>query len=179
MSSLIKRIAYDAAEPFERLSATFLRKATLFLLGLSGLLVSFVFLTIALNDFLQSLAGTEIAALIVGGVYLSLALISLTFVGIAMRDTPDSRQGAPVAPRVKAAGEEMAELQSDEPREFARQIDDIVTPMLDVLHDAGLERERATLVAGAAIVKELKPLTGVAFAIVTGFIVGRSFRARP
>jgi hypothetical protein len=46
------------------------------------------------------------------------------------------------------------------------------------LHDAGLERERATLLAGAAVFKELKPLTGVAFAIVTGFIVGRSFQAR-
>jgi hypothetical protein len=32
---------------------------------------------------------------------------------------------------------------------------------------AGLERERATLLAGAAVVKELKPLTGMAFAIVT------------
>jgi hypothetical protein len=178
MNSLIKRIAQDAAEPFERLSAGFLRKATLFLLGLSGLLVSFVFLTIALNDFLRSLAGTEIA-FIVGGIYSSLALISLTFVGIAMRRAPESGEGTPVATNVKAAGEAMAKMPSDEPREFARQIDDIVAPILDVLRDEGLERERATLVAGAAIAKELKPLMGVAFAIITGFIAGRSFRARP
>jgi hypothetical protein len=176
MSSLIKRIAQDAAEPFERLGTHFLRKVALFTFALSCLLVSLVFVTIALNDYLRSLVGTEIAALSVGGTYLSLALISLTCIGIAKRDTPDTRQRAPVAPRVKAVGEEMAEMQSDEPREFARQIDDIVAPILDVLHDEGLERERATLLAGAAIVKKLKPLTGVVFAVVTGVIVGHTLR---
>jgi hypothetical protein len=61
---------------------------------------------------------------------------------------------------------------------FSRQIDGIVAPIDDVLRSAGLERERATLLAGAAIAKELKPLTSVAFALVAGFIVGRNMRAR-
>ena len=179
MSSLVNGLARDAAEPFERLGARFLRQGALFIFSLACLLVSLVFLTIALNDFLQARAGTEIAALSIGGAYLSLAFISLAVVGVAMRDTPDSGQETPIAPRVKVAGEETAPMQSNAPSEFARQIDDVVAPILGVLRDAGLERERAALLAGAAIAKELKPLTGVAVAIVTGFILGRKLHARP
>lgn len=179
MSSLVNGLARDAAEPFERLGARFLRQGALFIFGLSCLLVSLVFLTIALNDFLQARAGTEIAALSIGGAYLSLAFISLVVVGVGLRETPDSGQETTVASRVEAAGEEMAPTQSNAPSEFTRQIDGIVEPILGVLHDAGLGRERAALLAGAAIAKELKPLTGVAFALVTGFILGRKLHERP
>ena len=95
-----------------------------------------------------------------------------------MRDTPDSGQETPVS-RVEAMGEERAPMQSNAPSDFTRQIDGVVEPILGVLHDAGLRRERAALVAGAAIAKELKPLTGVAFALVTGFILGRKLLERP
>ena len=67
MSSLIKGLARDASEPLEQLGARFLRQGALFIFGLSCLLVSLVFLTIALDDFLQTRAGTEIAALSIGG----------------------------------------------------------------------------------------------------------------
>ena len=177
MSLLINGLARDAAEPFERLGARFLTQGALFIFSLACLLVSLVFLTIALNDFLQTRAGTEIAALSIGGAYLSLAFISLA-AGVAMRGRPDSGQETTVASRVEAAGEAMAPTQSNDSREFAREIDGIVEPILGVLHDAGLQRERAALLAGAAIAKELKPLTGVAFAIVTGFILGRKLHER-
>jgi hypothetical protein len=177
MSSMIKGLARDAAEPFEQLGARFMRQGALLIFGLSCLLVSLVFLTVALNDFLQTRAGTEIAALSIGGAYLGLAFISLA-AGVAMRGRPDSGQETTVASRVEAAGEEMAPMQSNAPSEFTRQIDGIVEPILGVLDDAGLRRERAALLAGAAIAKELKPLTGVAFAIVTGFILGRKLHER-
>jgi hypothetical protein len=178
MSSLVNGLARDAAEPFERLGARILRQGAFFMFGFPCLLVSLVFLTIALNDFLQTRAGTEIAALSIGGAYLSLAFISLA-AGVAMRGRPDPGQETTVATKVEAAGEEMAPRQSNDPSEFIRQIDGIVEPILGVLHDAGLQRERAALLAGAAIAKELKPLTGVVFALVTGFILGRKLHERP
>jgi len=179
MSSLLKGLARDAAEPLEELGARLLRQGALFIFGLACLLVSMVFLTIALNDFLQARAGTEIAALSIGGAYLGLAFISLAVVRVAMRDTPDSGRETTVASRVEAAGEEMAPMQSNATSEFASQIDGIVEPILGVLHDAGLHRERATLVAGAAIAKKLKPLPGAAFALVAGFVLGRTLREPP
>jgi Putative Actinobacterial Holin-X, holin superfamily III len=179
MSSLIKGLARDVAEPLEQLGARFLRQGALFIFGVFCLLVSLVFLTVALNAFLQTRAGTEIAALSIGGAYLSLAFILLAVVGVAMRDAPDSGQETTVPSRVEATGGETAPMQSNDPSEFTRQIDGIVEPILGVLHDAGLRRERAALAAGAAIARELKPLTGVAFALVTGFILGRKLHERP
>jgi hypothetical protein len=43
MSSLVKRMAYDAAEPFERLGTHFLRKGALIIFGVASLLVSGLF----------------------------------------------------------------------------------------------------------------------------------------
>ncbi len=182
MNSLIKGLA--RAEPFERFGARRLRRGAVFIIGLFSLLVSLVFMTLALNDFLRTRVGTEIAALSIGGAYLCIALISLAFVGTAMRSKPESVDGTPVGTKVKtvagetALGKEPAEVQSVEPKTFARQIDDLVAPVLDVLHDGGLERERAALVAGAAITKELRPLMGAAFAIAAGFVLGRTLGER-
>ena len=69
MNSLIKRLAYDAAEPIERLSAQFLKKGALCLSGLACLVVSLAFFTVALNDYVRSIAGSEIAALSIGAAY--------------------------------------------------------------------------------------------------------------
>jgi hypothetical protein len=71
MNSLIKRLAFDAAEPIERLSAQFLKKGALCLSGLACLVVSLAFFTVALNDYVRSIAGSEIAALSIGAAYLS------------------------------------------------------------------------------------------------------------
>src|ERR1700730_2483947 len=75
MNSLIRRLAFDAAEPIERLSAQFLKKGALCLSGLACLVVSLVFFTVALNDYVRSIAGSEIAARSIGAAYLSFALI--------------------------------------------------------------------------------------------------------
>jgi hypothetical protein len=181
MNSLIKRLAFDAAEPIERLSAQFLKKGALCLSGL--VVVSLAFFTVALNDYVRSIAGS------IGAAYLSFALILFTVTTLGFRQPPDTngpdsfKSGAEEP--IKSGAEKMAlsrsiEMSSPsvEAVEFSRQIDGIVTPIDDVLRSAGLERERATLLAGAAIAKELKPLTSVAFALVAGFIVGRNMRAR-
>ena len=195
MNSLIKRLAFDAAEPIERLSAQFLKKGALCLSGLACLVVSLAFFIVALNDYVRSIARSEIAALSIGAAYLSFALILFTVTISGFRQPPNTspdtnsamsasfKSGAEEP--IKSGAEKMPlsrsiEMSSPsvESVEFSRQIDGIVAPIDDVLRSAGLERERATLLAGAAIAKELKPLTSVAFALVAGFIVGRNVRAR-
>ena len=199
MNSLIKRLAYDAAEPIERLSAQFLKKGALCLSGLACLVVSLAFFTVALNDYVRSIAGNEIAALSIGAAYLSFALILFTVATSAFQQLPDTNSA--MSASFKSGAEEPINSGTEEPiksgaekmtlsrsvemsspsiesAEFSKQIDGIVAPIDDVLRSSGLERERATLLAGAAIAKELKPLTSVVFALVAGFIVGRNMRAR-
>jgi hypothetical protein len=220
MNSLIKRLAFDAAEPIERLSAQFLKKGALCLSALACLVVSLAFFTVALNDYDWSIAGSEIAALSIGAAYLSFALILFTVTTFGFRqpldtNSPDTnsamsasfKSGAEepiksgVEEPIKSGAEEPIKSGTKEPIKsgteemmlsrsiemsspsvgavaFSRQIDGIVAPIDDVLRSAGLERERATLLAGAAIAKELKPLTSVAFALLAGFFVGRNMRAR-
>jgi len=199
MNSLIKRLAFDAAEPIERLSAQFLKKGALCLSGLACLVVSLAFFTVALNDYVRSISGSDIAALSIGAAYLSFALILFTVATSAFQQLPDTNSAMSASFKsgaeepinsgtkepIKSGTEEMTlsrsvEMSSPsiESAEFSKQIDGIVAPIDDVLRSAGLERERATLLAGAAIAKELKPLTSVVFALVAGFIVGRNMRAR-
>ena len=179
MNSPIRGLA--RAERLERFGAQPLRRGAVFIFGLFCLLVSLAFMTVALNEFLQTMVGTKFAAL--SGAYHCIAAISLAFVVASMRSKPESDEGTPVATKGKTLvgettlGNEAAEIQSVKRKEFARQIDDIVAPVLDVLHNGGLERERAALVAGAA--KELRPLMGAAFAIAVGFLLGRTFGERP
>jgi hypothetical protein len=199
MNSLIKRLAFDAAEPIERLSAQFLKKGALCLSGLACLVVSLAFFTVALNDYVRSIAGSEIAALSIGAAYLSFALILFTVATSAFQQLPDTNSAMSASFKsgaeepinsgtkepIKSGAEKMTlsrsvEMSSPsiESAEFSKQIDGIVAPIDDVLRSSGLERERATLLAGAAIAKELKPLTSVVFALVAGFIVGRNMRVR-
>ena len=179
MSSLMRRLAYDAAEPFERLSAQFIKKGALFMFGVLSLVVSLVFFTVALNEWLKSLAGTEIAALGIGLAYLSLGLALLVPLSSASRQSPDADHATPVPSPPKPEVETATTPHAGPASEFSRQIDGVLVPICDVMRDAGLERERATLLAGAAIAKELKPLTGVAFALVAGFILSRTMRVGP
>ena len=199
MNSLIKRLAFDAAEPIERLSAQFLKKGALCLSGLACLVVSLAFFTVALNDYVRSISGSDIAALSIGAAYLSFALILFTVATSAFQQLPDTNSA--MSASFKSGAEEPINSGTEEPiksgaekmtlsrsvemsspsiesAEFSKQIDGIVATIDDVLRSAGLERERATLLAEAAIAKELKPLKSVAFALVAGFIVGRNMRPR-
>ena len=56
---------------------------------------------------------------------------------------------------------------------FAQNIDEAVAPVLDVLRESGLERERIALAAGTEIAKQLHPFSVVGIAIVGGFFLGR------
>ncbi|MGH6836660.1 MAG: hypothetical protein ACREC9_14235 [Methylocella sp.] len=51
-----------------------------------------------------------------------------------------------------------------------------VAPVLDILRDAGLVRERLALAAGAEIAKQLHPFSLAALAIAAGSILGQTLK---
>ncbi|MGH6848981.1 MAG: hypothetical protein ACREDD_00780 [Methylocella sp.] len=149
------------------MSTRVLKTAVLFFFAGSCLFVSAIFLTIAFFVFVQPLAGTAIAALGIGGFYLGVAIIC-----IAVASRESSRHSVPGA---LASGSTPEIKGNPTPRKvaFASNIDEAVAPVLDILRDAGLERERLALAAGTEIAKQLRPFSLAALAIAAGFILGR------
>jgi hypothetical protein len=167
MNALISRLISDAAAPVEQMSARLFKKAVLSLVAIGCLFVCSIFLTIALFIFVQPLAGTLIAALGTGSLYLAVA--GICFV-VASRDRGD--QAAPAA----AVSDPMTEMKGNSSTQklaFASNNDEAVAPILDFLREAGLERERLALEAGMEIAKRLHPFSLVALAVAAGFVLGR------
>jgi hypothetical protein len=167
MNALISRLISDAAAPVEQMSARLFKKAVLSLVAIGCLFVCSIFLTIALFIFVQPLAGTLIAALGTGSLYLAVA--GICFV-VASRDRGD--QATPAA----AVSDPMTEMKgksSTQKLAFASNDDEAIAPILDFLREAGLERERLALEAGMEIAKRLHPFSLVALAVAAGFVLGR------
>jgi hypothetical protein len=167
MNRLINRLVSEAAVPIGEMSKRVFKKAVLFLVAMSCLFVSAIFLTIALYAFLQPLAGNAGAALSLGGLYLGAALICML---LTASERPNR------ARQVPAALMEDKKILPLRKAEFANNIDKSVTPILNLLQEAGRERERLALEAGAEIAKQLRPFSLVAFAIAAGLIFGRILR---
>jgi hypothetical protein len=167
MNALISRLISDAAAPVEQMSARLFKKAVLSLVAIGCLFVCSIFLTIALFIFVQPLAGTLIAALGTGSLYLAVA--GICFV-VASRDRGD--QATPAA----AVSDPMTEMKGNSSTQklaVASNNDEAVAPILDFLREAGLERERLALEAGMEIAKRLHPFSLVALAVAAGFVLGR------
>lgn len=181
MSSLVKRLAYEAAEPFGRVGAEIVRKGVPLLASMICLVVSAVFLTIALANFLYRMTGAETEAAIIGGVYLFAAILA-SVIARRGRKMPETGAEAPSPPARKLSGQKLSGQPPTQPRsapDFSEQIDRVIAPALNTLGDAGLARERAILEAVSAAAKELKPAAGVVFAIITGVLIGRRLTKRP
>jgi hypothetical protein len=164
MSRFLNRMVSEATAPIGDLSMRLFKMAMLFFLAMSCLFAGAIFLTIAFFEFLEPLEGYAGAAFGVGGLYLVAALICVLLIA---RDRPGGAQQAVVAVM------EDKEKQPSQKAPYANNIDKTVAPILDILHDAGMERERLTLEAGAEIAKQLNPFSLVAFAMFAGFILGR------
>ena len=172
MNALISRLIGDAAAPVEQMSARLFKKAVLSLVAIGCLFVCSIFLTIALFIFVQPLAGTLIAALGTGSLYLGVA--GICFV-VASRDRAD--QATPAA----AVSDPMTEMKGNSSTQklaFASNNDEAVAPILDFLREAGLERERLALEAGMEIAKRLHPFALVALALAAGCILSQSLTQR-
>jgi hypothetical protein len=173
MTSPIKRLAHHAAEPYERMGAQLLRRGALLILAIACFAVSLAFFTIALYGFLRSVAEPEIAAVIIGGVYLCAAVFFAAFARTGTQKAPDPGEGSDGSLLAVSSAVKKTPWQSKAPNGFSREIDRVIAPVFNVLGEAGLERERAMLVAASSVVKEITPLAAVALAIVAGFALGR------
>ena len=167
MSRLINRLINEATAPIGEMSTRLFKKAVLIFVAMNCLFAGAIFFTIALFVFVQPLAGTAIAALGTGGLYLGAAIIC-----VIVASGGSSRHSAPAALASGPIPETKGNPTSQK-RAFASNIDEAVAPILDVLRDSGLDRERRVLEAGAEIAKELHPFSLAALAIAVGFILGR------
>ena len=167
MNALISRLISDATAPVEQMSARLFKKAALLLVAIGCLFVCSVFLTIALFIFVQPLAGTAIAALGTGSLYLGVAgtCIVVASRGRAEQAAPAEAESGPMT--------EMKGNSSTQKLAFASNNDEAVARILDFLREAGLERERLALEAGMEIAKRLHPFSLVALAVAAGFVLGR------
>jgi Putative Actinobacterial Holin-X, holin superfamily III len=169
MNALISRLISDATAPVEQMSARLFKEAVLFLVAIGCLFVCSIFLTIALFIFVQPLAGTALAALGTGSLYLVAAGICIL---VASRDraTSPTPESDPIPEtQGNSSTQKLAVASNDE---------EVIAPILDFLRDAGLERERLALEAGMDIAKRLHPFSLVALAIAAGIILGRILEQR-
>jgi hypothetical protein len=175
MNRMINRLVSEATAPIGEMSTRLFKKAVLFFLlfflGLSCVCVSAIFMTIALFVFLQPLEGNAEAALCVAGLYLAAAGVCVFF---ATRAMSKPRQAAASFMEKKIMPSENAEYAQK--AEFANNIDETLAPILTILQERGMERERLALEAGAEITKQLHPFALIAFATVAGYIFGRILR---
>ena len=164
MNRLINRLVSEATSPIGEMSMRLFKMAMLFFLAMSCLIASAIFLTIGFFEFLEPLEGYTGAAFGVGGLYLVAALICMLVIA---RERPASPRQA------SAALMEAKESLPSQKAEIANNIDETVAPFLGILKEAGMERERLALEAGAEVAKQLHPFSLVAVAMLAGIILGR------
>lgn len=162
----LERLIGGATTPIEEMATRLLKTAALLVLVLASFAASAAFLTFALFTFVQAQAGTQIAAVAVGGLYLGAAAI---FILLELRDKSRRGQGGSESPAAARA----AASPPPSGFAFADNVDKAVAPILGTLREQGLERERLALAAGAEVVKQLPPLALVALAMTAGVIFGR------
>jgi Putative Actinobacterial Holin-X, holin superfamily III len=168
MNAIISRLLREATAPIVESSTRLVQKAVLVLFAVISLFVSWVFITVAFYAFLEPLIGHADTALSVAGLYL---FASLIFLYSAKRQWP-GRAHRPRAAESAKLMQDTAES-NQEKADFVNNIDKSVAPFLDILQEAGMERERLALEAGAEVARQLTPFSLVTFAMAVGIIIGR------
>jgi uncharacterized membrane protein YccC len=172
MNPFINRLVSEATTPIGDMSTRLFKMAVLYFLTMSCLFAGTVFLTIAFFEVLQPLEGYTGAALAVGGLYLVAALICI--VVIAREKPRHTGQTDVTGLQATAARMEDKPMPPRQSAVFADKIDETVVPLLGILRDAGMERERLALEAGTEIVKKLNPLALIVVAALTGVVLARA-----
>jgi hypothetical protein len=186
MNPFIARLAQQASAPLEDMLARLIKTAALVALAAGCAIAASVFLTIDLYLFIESKLGALAAAATIGGLYLLFAAI---FVIAALRrpaappvseaaPEPVARAPAPGSFAAASLGAQAAPAPAPRNPAFAANIDAAVDPVIDVLRDAGLEKEVLAIEAGVEVAKQLNPIALVALATGAGLIIGRGLRDR-
>jgi hypothetical protein len=184
MNPFITQLAHQASAPLEDMVARLIRVGALIALAAGSAIAASVFLTIDLYLFVESRWGSLIAAASVGGGYLVLAVILLLIAlrrptrQTALDAAPETAPRATLLQPLAAASVGHSTAIAPLPRNtvLAANIDAAVEPVVNVLRDAGLEKEVLAIEAGVEVAKQLNPLWLVAFAVSAGIAVGRALR---
>lgn len=168
MNEFVNRLLREATAPIVESSTRLIQKAVLVLFAVICLFVSWIFITVALYDFLEPLIGHADAALGLAGLYL---IAGLLFLFSAKRRASRRSRRSSVLEKAKLM-QDIAET-DQENGDFENNIDRSIAPFLEILQEAGMERERLALKAGAEAARQLTPFSLVALAMVVGVFIGR------
>jgi hypothetical protein len=189
--SLIEGIASDAAAPIGQVGEQLLVKATLLALFLASSVVAAIFLTAALYSAMEELMGELGTLLGIGGLYLAVAIGFAVATYLSGRSSEEAASHAAThagqrdekrRPAPPAATRPLETADSDrtasEPRqsETGRAVERLAVPVLDLLREQGMERERLALAAGVTAAKELQPWMLVGLMMVVGVVIGHFTR---
>jgi hypothetical protein len=182
MNPLVRRLTEEAAAPLEDMLARLIRTAALVAMGVACAIAASLFLTFDLYLFIERQTGPLVAAGSIAAAYLLAALVFL-LLGMRRRSPAKAIEAGAdavsVLPlRAASVGAQAAPAAASRHVEFAANIDAAVAPVVNVLRDAGLEREVLAIEAGTEVAKQLNPLSLVAFAAGAGVLIGRMLRSR-
>lgn len=153
------------------------RLIALALVALACLIGAIIFASVAIYSWLASTAGAIVAALVLAGIYLAIALVC--FFGIwasgARKSTPPKRNGTLEEDDSKGNEEvtQAAATSAFQSHEQADNIDRALAPIIAILQEAGLQRANLLVLIAGAIAKQIRPFALVAGAFATGFAFGR------
>ena len=177
MNHLINRLVSEVTAPIGDMSMRLFKMAMLFFLAISCLMAGAVFLTIGFFEFLEPMEGYTGAAISVGGLYLAAAIICIVVIA---RERPGRARQATAAEKEDEKTPEEKELQPSQKKAlFTSNIDKAVSPILDILQEAGMEREGLAVQAGAEIAKKMNPYSLVVIALVAGVVLSGVNRGHP
>jgi hypothetical protein len=176
MNPLIKRLTQEAAAPLEDMLARLIKTAALVAMAAGCAIAASVFLTMDLYLFIEGRFGPLVAAACVAGLY----LLGVVFLILALprpyrAPGPIESETAMTPLMAASVGAEAAQAPRRNPV-YAANIDAAVAPVLNVLRDAGLDKEVLAIEAGTEVAKQLNPLSLVAFAVGAGVLIGRTLR---
>lgn len=190
--SLIGGIAEQAAAPIGQIGSQLIVKATFVVLSLAGLAVGAVFLTSALYAAIEQWLGSFEAMLVVGGLYVALAVVFAIAAFVhghgrsaaggpeqAVSGSEDDAESAPLVESgrtTEALG--IGAIPGSRELGTGHALDRIAVPMLDLLREQGMERERLALAAGVMAAKELRPWMLVGLMVVMGVVLGQLAQRR-
>lgn len=199
--SLIEGIAENAVAPIGQIGGELLAKAALLLMALIGVGAGAAFLTAALYTVLVEWLGRLEALLAVGGIYLALAAALAVAASMSTRARPSqpASPSAAASPSVApgptgAEGSRPSEgiagtlgtamysrghdhlLLGEERFETGRALGRVAAPVLELMREQGMERERLALEAGVTVAKQLRPWMIVGLILGVGVAMGHAAR---
>ncbi|GAC1551281.1 MAG: hypothetical protein NVS2B5_08040 [Beijerinckiaceae bacterium] len=152
--------------PIKRAIARAVQSAALLTVAGICLLIMGGFLTAALFIFLENKFGGAIAALIVAGAYLAVAIICVIVLVLLRRSAARAQRRQPTL--AGAAGDVVSE-----------EVQRAAEPWMNILETAGLYRERAALIASGDALRVMKPMQLVGLAVLGGFVFARVIGGGP